>query len=80
MAIGRDYASMESLRAYSQALQDASCEHFAKVEVKEAKTYWTPLEEANSAAIRIFEAFWRPGGRDIALLRAALSQGQVVEN
>lgn len=73
MAIGRDYASMESLRAYSQALQDVSCDHFAKLEIKQVKAYWTPSKEANSAAIRFFVSFWRPGGRDIALLRAALS-------
>lgn len=75
MVIGRDYATMESLRAYSQVLQDASCEHFTEVEVKEAKTYCTPSEEANSAAVCFFEAFWRPDACNIALLRMALSRG-----
>lgn len=77
MAIGRDFASMESLRAYSQALQDASCDHFAKVEVKEAKAYRTLSEEANTTVVRFFESFWRLGGHDIALLRGPLSHGQV---
>lgn len=77
MAIGWEYASLETLRACAQALMEGGCDHFAKVEVKEPKSYWMPPAEANDTATRFFDAFWRPGGCDLALLRAALSRGQV---
>lgn len=77
MSVDRDYASMESLRAFAQAITETGCDHLKKIEVKEAKHYWASVPEVNEDVVRFFDSFWHSGGRDLALLHAGLSQGQV---
>lgn len=77
MSIGCDYASMESLRAFAQAMTATGCDHLNKIEVKEVKHYRASVLEANEAAVSFFDGFWRSDGRDLALLCAGLSHGQV---
>lgn len=57
MAIGREYASIESLRAFAQSMIDSGCKHFGSMAVKEAKAYWACDLEASAAAIKFFDAF-----------------------
>jgi hypothetical protein len=57
MAIGREYASIESLRAFAQSIIDSGCKHFGSMAVKEAKAYWACDLEASAAAIKFFDAF-----------------------
>lgn len=75
MSTGRDYASLESLHAFAQAITETGCDHLGKIKAKEAKHYWASALEANEAAVAFFDSFWRAGGRDLALFRARLSRG-----
>lgn len=77
MNTGREYASMISLRAFAQALQEGGCGDLDKFEIKDINSYWSCPEEAQNAAMMFFEGFWRPGGCDLALLRAAMTRGKV---
>lgn len=77
MAIGREYASMISLRAFAQFLADNKCDHFDKGEIKDTNSYWKVSDEAHGATKRFFDSFWRPGGHDLTLLRAALACAKV---
>jgi len=77
MAIGREYVSMISLRAFAQALTECDCDHVGGVEIKDPLSYWNAPDSAHEAAKRFFEGFWRPGGRDLGLLRAAMTRGKV---
>jgi hypothetical protein len=45
--------------------------------MKDPQHYWNVPSHAHEAGQRFFEGFWRPGGRDLALLRAAMSRGKV---
>lgn len=76
MAVGKDYSSMESLRAFAQALKDKGCDHFDKVEVQERRLLGS-FGGSQCHRHQLFDAFWRPGGHDLVLLRATLSCGQV---
>ena len=72
MTVGREFASFVSLHAFAQALEECSCDHLEKFKIKDPQTYWNAPRRQ-----RFFEGFWRPGGRDLALLRAAMSHGKV---
>lgn len=77
MAVGREYASMISLRSFAQALAESGCDHIDKVEIKDPQSYWNAPGHAHDASKRSFDGFWHPGGRDLALLRAAMTRGKV---
>ena len=77
MTIGREYASFISLCAFTQALEECGCDHLEKFEIKDPQTYWNAPSRAHEAGQRFFEGFWRPGGHDLALLRASISHGKV---
>jgi hypothetical protein len=77
MNVGREYASMISLRAFAQALTECGCDHVDKVEIKDPLSYWIAPNQAHDAAKRFFDGFWHPRGRDLALLRAAMTRGKV---
>jgi hypothetical protein len=77
MTVGREYASFVSLRAFAQALEECGRDHLEKLEMKDPQHYWNAPSRAHEAGQRFFEGFLHPGGRDLALLRAAMSHGKV---
>ena len=77
MSVGWEYASFISLRAFTQALEESGCDHLEKVKIKDHQSYWNAPSHAHNLAPKFFDGFWRPSGRDLALLRAAMSCGQV---
>lgn len=78
MVMGCEYTSMISLRALSQALVEQECEYLGLVEVTDPEFYYKVTDKAQSAAMKFFNDYWRPGGRDVALLRAALTRVKVI--
>ena len=77
MESGREFVCLETLRAFAASLRSAGCEHLALAEPKELKEYWTLDSESHAFAEKFFDNFWLACGRDLALLRAALSGSQV---
>lgn len=77
MSIGRDYAPLESLRAFCQGLLEKGCDHFSKVEIQLIRHYWETAEECSQTAVKFYEGYWLGGGCFTALLRAALSHVEV---
>jgi hypothetical protein len=77
MTVGREYASLESVRAFTQVLEEVGCDHLEKFEVKDAERYCNASPHAHEAGLRFYSGFWRLGGQDLALLRAAMSRGKV---
>lgn len=74
-SIGRGYAFLESLGAFAQCLIDTGCEHQVGVTIQERQHYWSRSQGAKAAVARFYDEFWMKGGRDLALIRAALSRG-----
>lgn len=74
MTIRWEYASFESIRTFAQVLEECGCDHLEKFEVKDPQTYWNAPAHAHEARKRIFYGFWCPGGRDLTLLRAAMTE------
>ena len=58
-------------------MEECGCDHLDKVEVKDPQSYWNAPSHAHDALKRFFDGFWHPGGRDLALLRAAMTRGKV---
>ena len=77
MTIGWEYASFISLHDFAQALEECGCDHLEKFEIKDPQLYWNAPSHAHDAGKQFFEGFWHLGGRDLALLRAAMSCGMV---
>ena len=77
MTTGLEYASFISLHAFAQALEECGCDHVDKFKIKDPQTYWNTPSCVHEAGQRFFKGFWRPRGRDLALLRAAMSRGKV---
>lgn len=75
MVVGREYASFVSLCAFAQALEECGCDHLDQFKIKDPQSYWNAPSYAH--AKRFFDGFWRPGSRDLALLRAGMTRGKV---
>lgn len=71
LEVGREYSGLETLRAYMKALKDSGCEHIGQVQPAPTASYWRI--DAHASAVQFFDAFWRGGGRDLSLYRAALA-------
>lgn len=78
MTVGREYASFEFIRSFAQVLEECGCDHLEKFEVNDPQAYCNALAHAHEAGKRFFDRFWHPGGRDLALLRAAMTWGKVI--
>jgi hypothetical protein len=69
MTVGREYASLESVRAFTQVLEEVGCDHLEKFEVKDAERYCNASPHAHEAGLRFYSCFWRPGGQDLGFFK-----------
>ena len=77
MTVGREYASFILLCDFAQALEECGCDHLENFEIKDPQSYWNASSRAHDVGKWFFEGFWCSGGRDLTLLRAAMSHGKV---
>lgn len=75
--LGQEYSAVEATRALVKSLNDLGCDHVDRAEAGEAATYWDIDTEPHNSAVQFFDAFWRAGGHDLTLYRAALSRAMV---
>lgn len=77
MNLGQDFAASISFRTLSAALLAANCDHIGGLHLTNVDSFWRVPAEANATRLRLFEDFWRQGGSDIALMKAACSHTKV---
>lgn len=73
LEVGREYSALEALRAFTKELMGSGCEHVGQVQPASASAYWKIDKNAHASAMQFFDTFWRGGGRDLSLYRAALA-------
>ena len=77
----RDFASLESLQALCETLKDSGFEGLNSIVPKpQAGDYWEVSGEAAAAALKFYDGFWCQGGRDVAMVRAALANVKVISH
>lgn len=76
--LGHEFVGLEATRALMKTLRDAGCTHADGLEAGSPRSYWPIDDGAHQSAVKFFDSFWRPGGRNLTLYREALSDPNLV--
>lgn len=70
---GKEHICMEALRDFAHSLKIGGCNHIENVPALDLLTYWRGDPEEWSFACKFFDDYWLSCGRDLPILRAALT-------